>query len=59
MAVCIVCGGSGFSLHDGLCDECNGTGENNFDFDIIIPEDESEDTIPAEPLNQQRWQEQP
>lgn len=50
MDACIICGGSGFILHDGLCYECNGTGKSDFDYDTIIYEDGFEDIRPNEPL---------
>lgn len=55
MAVCIVCGGGGFSLQDGLCSECNGTGTNNFDYDAIIFEDDFEEARPIEPMDLIQW----
>lgn len=48
MAVCIICGGRGFTLYDGLCRECNGNGECDFDCDAIVFEDGSEDIYPDE-----------
>lgn len=51
MAVCVFCGGRGFSLGNGLCSECNGAGESNFDYDDVMLEDDPEDTPLGEPLD--------